>query len=372
MHINLFVPDPDSEDYEITNYTSYSFSSDLYQLSDMAEVTVPYEEGNPMVPGSQIIATLGDFQGDESQTVFGGVVDAVSHDYNKTGHSVTLRCRDYSAFLVDEYCSKFRDYTSGTAYDIFRELIDNVSAVKYKDLVPDDMFELVDDKDLKAYSISSSNPFKIEPGDTVAVKLQELAARMGVDFYYLEDSSIFFGKLDDYRALEHANGYGTHTIWINNANENKAVKSCNYTNSIADRYSHIRLFGETQRGTSVSSTTYDNDLLWNKQYVQSFNDQSSSLANRGIEIREQQRAAGFELEYTIIGHHQEDHSWQINRDVDVRDSIIGVRGIYVVNSRTMMYGPTTGSETYIRLGLVKDYTNDPPPDPTGNTWKAQG
>ena len=373
MEITLLAPPPLMTSRVLQNFTSYSFSSDLYELADMAEVTVPVGELGNVQPGYQIVAQVVDDERSAiSVAVFAGTVDAVVHEYNKTAHNVTLRCRDYSAFLVDEYCSKFTDYTVGTALRVYNDLVDNVSAVKYLDLSVQDLFKLYNSKDLLAHVFTSANPFKVSPGDTVAGKLQELAVRMGVDFYYLEDGKVLFGKLNVLRIKEQLSGVGVHALYNTWLKPNVNIKSCSFVNDLSGRYSKIRVFGQSQQGKTFYSTTYDNSLLWNKFMIVNFNDLEESLETRGIEIREEQREAGFELEYNVVGHTQMGQAWQVNREVDVADDTIGVRDRYLVNSRTMTYGPTSGTETYLRLGLVKDYTNDPPPPITGNSWKPLG
>lgn len=373
MNITLYDPNPArKKPIELENFTSYSFSSDLYELADFAEVTVPYETGAFVEPGYQIRASVtGSKKYPSGVLVFAGIVDGITHEYNKTAHNVSLTCRDYSAFLVDEYCSVFKDYTSGTALQIYNDLIDNVSALKFKNLRNEDgpLFSLLNETDLATALITSLDPFKVGPGDTVAGKLQELATRIGVDFHYLEDGTVLFGKLDEQRRIEKLMGISKYSINMTEAKPNISVKSCTYTHSLSGRYSKIRVFGQTQTGRSVYSTTYDNSLLWNKFMIVNFNDVKESLVARGVEIREQQREAGFELEYNVIGHIQRGEPWQINREVDVNDTVLGLKDTYVVNSRTMTYIPANGTETYLRLGLIKDYVNDPPPPPTGNVWR---
>lgn len=359
------------------NILSYTITEDLYSLADTATVVLAVEEGLPgsIQPGYHIYCVATENEDSDGSLVFAGTVDAISQEYNKTAHTYTLHARDYSGFLVDEYCSSFKDYESGTAKQVYDDLIDNVSALKYKDLAPaisPILFKPTSTDRLLAYTFSSADPFKVSPGDTVAGKLQELAVRMGVDFFYLQSGEILFGDLDKYRVQERASGILTHAIQNTEAYPNSFIKSCFYTNDLSGRYSTIKIIGETQRGTSVVSNTYDNDLLWNKLYVANYNDSGDSLDNRGIEIREQQREAGFSLEYTVPGHTNRGQPWQVNREVVLRDDVIGVRGTFLINSRTMMYNPTSGTETVLNLGLIKNTTNDPAPPVTGNSWKPLG
>lgn len=376
MNITLTMPIPSGPTLTLRNYTSYAFSSALYDLADMAEITVPYTETEIIEPGYQIQAKVSAAGADTGgELVFAGTVDAITHEYNKTAHNVTLRCRDYSSFLVDEYCSVLKDYTLGTGLTIYNDLVNAISAVKFKDLKTVDMkplFRLSSEKDLLAHILSTVHPFKVEPGDTVAGKLQELAVRMGVDFLYLEDGEVIFGKLDDHRAKEKLQGIRTNKIYNTQVDKNVIIKSCSYVNDLSGRYSKIRVFGQAQQGQTFFSTTYDNSLLWNKFMIVNFNDLEESLVKRGVEIREEQREAAFELEYNVVGHTQSGQAWQINREVNVKDDIIGLRDNFIVNSRSMTYGPTSGTETYLRLGLIKDYTNDTEPPPTGNSWNLTG
>lgn len=319
---------------------------------------------------------------------FRGIIQRKTRAFGKNQRGIQLSGKDRSSILVESYCNNFKDFYDQKPMDIIDELINQtnfytkqkgtveesadltgfndvtdinnhnstiLSDVNNSDTISERLDVTTYDDDFQA--LPNKKHFKIDIGDTVYSKIQELVEASGYEILYQENGTLYVGDLNKkryadrivYNIINRENGVGNN------------VERGSLGEDDSGRYSTISISSQAEgssydSGSHVNKETIatDSTLRGKKYYARHINSDEGDPEKIAIQTRENQRIAGYQLTYEVPGHIGDNGEvWTVNRYVNVEDEILDVHRHLVLYGRAFTFDDMRGSKTILRLSHEK-------------------
>lgn len=334
---------------QISNFISYSISSDLYKPADAFRL----ELSSPSTKVETGLLCELYINGSRELT---GITEKITKKVAKEGETLIVEGRDLMGLVVDSYCESFVTIQGMKLKALAERLLATVPFINTKQI--DYQKNLAgklktNKKKTSAVSIldAAQNISQVEPGMTVFHVLKEYSLSRGLLFYSLPDGTLVFGRPKIggeaiFKIQIAKNGKG------NNAIEGEKIED------ISRRYSKVTVIGQQQGTESTKSasginTKYvarDSEFPFYKPYVTRNNNDSITPPLYARMLLEKMRRAGSQLNYRVARHSQDGRNWTINELCQVKDEALNVEGAYLVYGRTFELTKQGGPITKVRLG----------------------
>lgn len=358
-------------------YTDYSFDSDYNTMAADFSVTL-VDPSVDIKEGDNIQFWV------NNEIQFLGEIQRFEGESSKDSDSVRLSGKNRAAILVENYCNNFKDFNNKKPTDIIDTLIAQTNFyTKPKGVIDevesDDGFSDSDDiadlnaavlddvdssktisqrTDVTVYdadflNLGNRDYFKINIGDTVFDKINQLVRSYGFDILYENDGTLYIGDLNKKRYDDQI-VYNTSYKFDGTGN----VLSSNVSRDISGRYSSVLISVQVEDFFNGSTNSFkvakDSSLPSPKFFAAQMNNTRSSAEKLAIQEREDQRIEGFNLTHTVSGHVAENgEPWNINRFVSVVDDRWDVRNDLVLYGRTFNFSESEGRTTTLRMSEQK-------------------
>lgn len=363
---------------EKNEYSAYSFDTQYGTVADGFNLTLVKTETD-IETGFGVQFLIDDV------IAFRGIIQRKGKQTNQSGTQLTLAGKDRAGILVEGFCNNFKDYSNTKPKTIIDALINQTNFyTKPKDTVDEtadttgfnDATDISDRnatlladvnesetasriEDITFYdadftALGNKAKFKIDPGDRVFEKIDDLVRSVGFEILYQENGTLYIGDLnkkryDDlvrYKIVFRHDGVGNN------------VETADLIEDISGRYSTVSVTSQAEGYRYTDSFPHvnrekiatDSTMKYKKYFAAAVNDDEGSPENIAIRIREDQRLAGFQLNYEVPGHKADNGEiWKINRYVNVFDEKSKVFEHLVLYGRTFVFSKGTGSGTLLRL-----------------------
>lgn len=323
--------------------------------------------------------------------VFFGIILKVTRQTSKTQSQVTISGKDRAFIISSSFCKKYTDYNNKTPKYMIDDLIkqcevyvqpkgqieesqdssgfnspDDIEShnqAVLNDLNESQVISLPQNKivyDSEFLELGTIKHFKIDPGDKIYNKINEIVQQTGFDIFYRNDGSLFVGDLNKLRMSDKVKYSIIHQI---NGIDNNVIRAT-IDNDITNLYSTISVTSQSE-----NSKYSDNFQHVNKEAVATnsevpikrymgvnINSNVLSCEKYAIKIREDQRFDSFRALYEVEGHIDSNGvPWLINRNCRVYDSENEIYRELVIYNVVYLYssnGPIT------RLTLSEEYRGE--------------
>lgn len=351
------------DDYqEVRNFQSYSIESNLFTADDVFEFTLV----NPEIA---IIEGLRCFLYINEQLELNGIVDIIEEEYSKSGRKLKIKGRDLMGLLVDAYCTEFPGIENTSLKALTETLlgfgkkqgrIPYIRKIEYGKGDKERAQEISESKADELFGDFSSA--QVEPGQTIFEVLKKYAAARGMLLFSKPDGTIVFGEpltsgSPLYTLITRKDGEGNNII------EGKRIRD------ISQRYSQVTIQGQPQGEESWAAEDVSQDITildvdydeyaphmpFYKPYVGDLGEDGLSIKQQAKISMERQQFESFKLQYKTYGHSQGGNNFQPNTICHVIDEVFGIKGDYLVYSRTFEMSKEAGVTTTLqlsRLGII--------------------
>jgi prophage tail gpP-like protein len=383
----------------ITDRNNVIISSDV----DFSEYVFEIDTFNIANPFDMTLANLPDVPEDldkwygvtfivETKTMFRGVIQRRSRSGQKGSIDIRISGKNRGSILVESSCTSYKDFRNKKPKDIIEKLIQQtnfysqpVSNAQEADSVDDwddssdiDGFnDAIDEsiRDNKAFvsrndrtefsqefaALPVKEHFKIEPGDNVFDKINELTKSQGFDVVYQPNGVLFFGdiskkRLNESPQIKHKINLvkRDRTNALQQKEDNNNILTWDITEDTSSLYSSVTVVSQSQNGTNKSATATDSTVLDKKALVQQINDDDSTPQKEAIRIREDNRINSFNAFYTAPDHIDDvGEPWGVNRTVDMNDTFNGVTGEHVLYGTTFTFSRQEGFKTELNISYAR-------------------
>lgn len=315
---------------------------------------------------------------------FRGIIQRKQKVVDKKNRGIIISGKDRASILVESYCNIFKDFNNQAPKDIIDALInqtnfytkqkgtieesadptgfnDSGDIEDHNTTVLSDVNEsdtISERNDITYYddefqALANKKHFKIDIGDTVYDKINELVEATGYEILYLENGTLYIGDLDKkrysdpivYDIINRKDGVGNNVLRASESQDDSGRYSTISISSQAEEYSF-------DSGSHVNKETIatDSTLSGKKYYAQHINSDEGDPEKIAIKTREDQRLSGYELIYEVAGHIAKNgEPWAINRYVNVEDEILDVYRHLVIYGRTFTFDDREGTQTVLKL-----------------------
>lgn len=320
----------------------------------------------------------------DDKIIFKGVIQRLLQSGEKGRVDVKLSGKNRASILVESYCTSFKDFKNEKPIDIIDKLIQQtsfypqpLSNIQSAEDVPDwdsvsDIQEFNDSlkesiKKNKAFvgvndvtlpsqdfnSLPVKKHFKIEPGDRVFDKINELVKSVGFDVIYQADGTLFFGDISKKRLNETPNI--RYRLYLSNEiNNTNNVLAWNVSTDTSNLYSDVTVISQTQNGTNKSKTATDSTVLDKKQQIIQINDDDTTPEKEAIRIREDNKISSLNATYTMPDHTDAVGVVFINnRTVILDDKLNGKNGEFVLYNVVYRFSKQKGFTTDLSLSHAR-------------------
>jgi prophage tail gpP-like protein len=368
-------------------YRSYSFDAQYDTIADGFTVSIAgfnYKISNWR--GVNLIVN--------DNLVFTGIIEKKNRITDKDRNEIVLSGKDRGGILVEGYCKKFADYSNELPKDIIDDLISQTNfypqpTSNYDAILPDtDMYspnDIVDENASRLEDISNNKSyitrdnfteydasftalglkkaFKIEIGDRVWDKINDLVRSLGYEVLYKSTGGLFIGDLSKRRY----NDLSSHRIVFNDIDSGNNAIACNYQDDISGRYSKVQVTTQSQNSNFSTTNNYiyktkiasDNTLDYPKFFAITINDDETLPEKEAIRIRNDQLTDGLSSTYIQSGHTDEYGTiFDINRDIRIFDNINEINDDWVLYGCTYTFAEGEGYKTELRCGPEKKQVLD--------------
>ena len=317
-------------------FLSYSLDASLYEAGDAFALEFSRDAGTGIRRGQRCEVYV------NGRRELTGIVEKIRRKTAKRESSLTVEGRDLLGLVVDSHVEEMLDLTDISLQELAARMLKDIPFIDRKAITFGKGVE-------PAASEDEDRAPHADPGDSVFEVLRRFALSRGLLFYSLPDGRLIFG-----RPL--ARGKAEFRIVSRRAGANNNVTESEFIDDLTPRYSRIVVVGQTESGESeedvnVEAVVTDSDVPFRKPFVAELPHDVSDAAAYGRMLREQQRAEGYQLSYTVPGHSQGGRNWAINSLVEVEDEFNGVAGTFLVYRRTFQRDKRGGSTTRLLLGI---------------------
>jgi prophage tail gpP-like protein len=362
------------------NYSSYTFESNVFTMTDTFSMELILEIGEKIDDWHGIQMYI------DNVIEFNGIIQKTQRNSSKTNLSITISGKDRGKFIVESFCTSFKDFVNQPPKSIIQKLIDqtnfypqNPSSVT--PVVPtanwDDISDVTTYNTTVSSNISQNKAFttrrdqtvfdiafnalppkatfKIEPGDMVFDKMNDLCRSVGLYMMYLQDGTLFFGDINKKRLNETSPIQYALNFTEDDRGNNMLAAPVSDDNS--GLYSDITVISQAQGKATKSATAINSAAQEKKQMIVVINDDEASPKKEAIRIREDQRTESFSVSYRVDDHKADNgKTWVVNKSVNIFDRINDVVGQFVLYGVTFTFSDGRGKETILNIGLERqDY-----------------
>lgn len=354
--------------------TSYSFSSQLFMISDSFSINLLDNNKYNTTNWYQLIFYI------NNKIAFTGIIQSIERAYDKESRRVIISGKDRSSILVRSYCRSFPDYKNVSRETIVKDVIKQTSfeaqlLSDFSQLEYDPYYSNSDvdeynnsikntiknnnaqsyakasntifyDQDFKNSTLKES--FKINKGDTVWSVINRVVADGGFQIQYNSNGSLYIGNLQKKRLNE-------STFFIDST---VGVKRGAERIDVSNQYSDYLIYKVAERLSSTgqpysTAVATDSQITEKSFYVGEIN--TGSAKEMAIKTREDRRQEGYMLEYEIGSHVQNGEFFDINRYIYVSDDYFNISDNFVIFGRTFAYNQDAGQTTTLTIGRDRNY-----------------
>lgn len=336
------------DNQRIENFQSYTIESDIYTADDAFSL----ELANPEIDVREGRRCELYVNGGLEMT---GIIDRISKSYDKSGVKMKVEGRDLMGLLVDSYCEEFITLQGIKVKALAERLLKKVPFINREKIIYQENFSGKLKKKAKGESSAAlmdapHNFSQIEPGMTIFDALKDYAGSRGLMFFCLPDGTMVFGKPKE-KGEPVFNIICTKDGRDNNVIEGGMVKD------ISKRYRKITVIGQ-QQGTDLigtenintKATIEDKEFPFYKPMVAKNNNDYQSPKLHARMLLEKSRHQGFQLNYKVPGHSQNNKNWTTNELCNVKDEVLDIEGTYLIYARTFEMSKQ-GVYTSLKLGI---------------------
>ena len=365
-------------------YSTYSFDSQYGVASDAFSITLVDNDAD-ISPGYEIMLLI------NNTIAYRGIVERKSRSWSKEGRSVTLSGKDKSSILVESYCNSFKDFYNKTPSYIIDALIDQTNFyTKTKgsidetvdstgfnnssDIISRNSALLADTNDNDTHdsnansttydsefnALSAIKHFKIDVGDRVFERINDLVKSVGFEILYENSGELYIGDLNKKRNLDPI----IYDIKRKTGLDSSNVLDGSEINDISGRYSTYSISAQTEKQywtgsdydyVNIEKIATDSTMPYKKFYAEHINRHEESPENYAIRMREDTRMNGYSVVYTVPYHiDSRGEPWEVNRIVNVYDDILKIYSPLVLYGREFVFDSNTGTKTILRLGIERN------------------
>jgi prophage tail gpP-like protein len=327
------------------DWTTYEIDSDLLTPADAWRVSLGGAHALPdaIQPGADCVIRYG------ADTVMVGVVDEITEQLDKRGHSISLSGRDMAGQLLD--CSA----------PVFNEL--QVSLERILKAICDAL--KINNRRIDAVSTQMRHKVSTTPGQTSWEVLQNAAEANGLWPWFDPSGTLILGRPD---VPKEANA--TLVLSRDNPTQNN-VLSATYTRSLHDVYSEVRILGQAAGADGAramrgvwGSAPKDKPLkvTWGNGAAETplrhrpkISTDYESDNPKVAELRANKELADGLLKSkcvkcTVRGHRTDEGvMWTPGMRVSLKLDALGVTGVWLLMSRTLRGGRDGGTVTELTL-----------------------
>lgn len=320
------------------DWSSYEIDSDLLTPADAWHVSLGMSGGQmppDVAPGAPVIVKV------DGETVLTGRIDDVSHQVNKSGHTLTLSGRDGAAVLLDCSAPIFTARMAGLQ-EIITKVVRPLGITKIR---------------LFSETTSTREKINIEPGDSAWDMLAHAAEANGLWPWFEPDGTLVVGGPDYSQPV-------AATLVLRRDGKGNNVISLDKTESVAERYSDVTVLGQTH-GTEVEqgknalrATQKDVGINWYRPKVVMDHeaDNTAICRSRARKLISDSRLKGLTLTATVQGHRitRTDGAgngllWTPGQRVYVVSEPHGIAAIYFLMARKFTRSRSEGTRTTLTL-----------------------
>lgn len=362
IKMQLLVAGQYHEDWE-----TYDVDSDLLIPADAWRVTLGLRQGElpPEVhAGAPVEVRIG------AERVMTGRVDDVTHRVSKREHTFSLSGRDKAADLVDCSAPIFTA-RQATLKEIVAKLTKSFGITKIR---------------IDADSTRIREKVNVEPGDTAWDALAHAAEANGLWPWFEPDGTLVIGGPDYSKPV-------VATLILRRSGKGNNVESLDVHKSIAERYSHLTVLGQTH-GTAqeegkhaIGATFKDAEMVaiaYRPRIVVDHESDNAGVAeDRARKLIADARLKGFMLTARVKGHaivapgqESDGKLWMPGQRIQVVSEPHGLAATYFLIGRRFTGGRHVGQMTELRLVEDRVWVLDAHPHKRkhrrGKNWIEQG
>ena len=320
------------------DWSSYEVDSDLLTPADAWHVTLGMSNGAmppDVVAGAPVVVKI------SGDTVMTGRIDEVSHQVNKSSHTLTISGRDGAAVLLD--CSA----------PIFTVQLASLQEIITKVVRPLGITKIRID----AEATRTREKINVEPGDSAWDVLSHAAEANGLWPWFEPDGTLVIGGPDYSKPV-------VATLVLRRDGQGNNVISLDKTESVAERYSQVTVLGQTH-GTSTEqgqnalrSTQKDTGISWYRPKIVTDHeaDNAAICRDRARKLISDSRLKGLTLSATVQGHRITSTDgagngllWTPGQRVYVVSEPHGITAIYFLMGRKFTRSRNEGTRTTLTL-----------------------
>lgn len=352
------------------DFSEYVFEVDVFNIANAFDITL--SNINSIEP-SEIQQWYGVTFKVVNTVVFRGIIQRIELTGEKGSVEVRISGKNRASILVESYCTNFKDFRNATPIAIIDKLIqqtnfypqpvsnaqtatasndwdDSLDIDAYNDFIENSIrenkaFLTVGDitiTDSSFDSLPAKSHFKIEAGDIVFEKINELVRSTGLDMMYQPDGTLFFGDISKKRLNEQPRiNYKIYLYYTQESLNN--VVSWNISRDTSSLYSSVTVISQNQNGTNKSATVTDSTVLDKKAMIAQINDDNSSAEKEAIRIREDNKIASLSAQYVVPSHIDETGQVYLpNRSIFIYDDVNNLNGEFVLYSTVYRFSLSEG------------------------------
>jgi len=320
------------------DWSSYEIDSDLLTPADAWRVSLGMSGGQmppDVAPGALVIVKV------DGDTVLTGRIDDVSHQVNKSSHTLTISGRDGAAVLLD--CSA----------PIFTVQLASLQEIIAKVVRPLGITKIR----INAEATRTREKINVEPGDSAWDVLSHAAEANGLWPWFEPDGTLVVGG-PDYSLPVVA------TLVLRRDGVGNNVLSLDKTESVAERYSQVTVLGQTH-GTSTEqgknalrNTQKDSGVSWYRPKIITDHeaDNAAICRDRARKLISDSRLKGLTLTATVQGHRIGTTDgvgagllWSPGQRIYVVSEPHGIAAIYFLMGRKFTRSRNEGTRTTLTL-----------------------
>lgn len=333
---------------KIDRFISYSVDSDIFTADDAfsVELASPEIEINPPMECSLYV---------NDRLELSGLIEKVEETGDKNGPKIKATGRDLMGLIIDSYCEEFGSFKDKNLKALATRLLSRIPLIQRDDVVyQENIVGKLKGKSSQCglFDIVSKD-LHIEPGKTIFEVLGEYAKSRGLIFYALPERKFVFGKPREVGEAKF------RIINRNDGNGNNAL-AWSRMRDFSKRYSKVTIISQKQgqddilnpADINIEATKTDPDVpaWYYKPFVQVDEYGGYQPAVQARLALEKMRHDGFRLQYTVVGHSQQNKNWTVNELCSVRDDRLGLDDVYLIYGRTFEMSKVNGTTTTLRLG----------------------
>lgn len=338
------------------DWSSYEIDSDLLIPADSWHVRIGLLDGDmpaDVFPGQAVIIRVGD------DRVMTGVIDEIAHSVSKSGRDLQIAGRDRAALLVDCSAPIFTRKQC-TLDEIITAVVRALGITQYE---------------IRAGSVPKARrreKINVEPGDSAWAVLSNAAEALGLWPWFDPDGTLVVGG-PDYSAPPVA----TLLMYRNESRRARNnLISLNLRESVAGRYSHVTVLGQThgtdseQGKHALKFTAVDEGMpVYRPRIVIDHEADTPAICeSRARKLIADTRLKGFTLSATVAGHRiyapgQPGHGalWQPGIRMRVISEPHYINGVYFLMARRFTGGRDQEPRTLLTLKEDKAWVLDAHP-----------